>query len=173
MPTDYSSVAPEKLLERRLDYAWKYFESASAKRMQFVNFYVLLVGVLANAYLLAINQNRYLVAAAVCAFAVLCSVTFMMLDHRMLVFVNRAISVLETLEREVLFPDGETRLGPGGRTSEQLGLTRSEPDVRHAGARFLGITTVKLWVRYFVMGGAGLLFAAAGIHAGLKAVGVM
>lgn len=173
MPSDYSSVSADKLLERRLDYAWKYFESASQKRMQFVNFYVLLVGVLANAYVLAINQSKFVVAAAVCVFAVLCSVTFMMLDHRMLVFVNRALAVLETLERAVLFPDGEHRLGPAGRTNEQLGLARIEPDAQQRGARWLGITKVKLWVRYFVMGGAGLLFAAAGIHAALKAAGLI
>ena len=124
MPTDYSSIQSDKLLERRLDYAWKYFDSASQKRMQFVNYYVLLVGVLGNAYVLAINQGRFPVAVAVCLFAVVCSVTFMMLDHRMLIFVSQALSVLETLEREVLFPDGDNRLGPTGRTNEQLGLAQ-------------------------------------------------
>jgi hypothetical protein len=169
MPTDYSSIQPDKLLERRLDYAWKYFDSASQKRMQFVNYYVLLVGVLANAYVLAINQSRYAVATAVCLFAVVCSVTFMMLDHRMLIFVRRALLVLETLEREVLFPDNESRLGPAGRTNEQLGLARIEPDARHRGVRGLGVIKVKVWVRYAVMAGAGLLFAVGGIHAALKA----
>lgn len=173
MPTDYTSVPAEKLLERRLDYAWKYFDSGAQKRMQFVNFFVLVVGVLANAYVLATNQGKYVVALAVCTFGVICSLTFMVLDHRMLVFVNRALDVLETLEREVLFPDNEFRLGPAGRTNRQLGLARVEPDEHHRGTKNRMKAKLKVWVRFVMMGGAGILFAAGGIHAALKATGII
>ncbi len=128
MPTDYSGVTAEKLLERRLDYAWKYFDSAAQKRMQYVNYFVLLVGILANAYVLAIKDGKHGVALPVCLFGAACALTFMMLDNRMLQYVERANAVLESLEREVLFPDGETKVSSTGRTTEQLGLARGELD---------------------------------------------
>lgn len=175
MPTDYSSVPPEKLLERRLDYAWKYFDSAAQKRMQYVNFFVLLVGILGNAYVLAAKEDMYTVALPVCLFGVACSVTFMVLDCRMLAFVDRANAVLETLEREVLFPDGEGRMTAKGRTSEQLGFARIEPDMRATATRWhrtiCSLSKVKVWVRFVVEGGAGLAFCAGAFHAVLQLLG--
>lgn len=172
MPTDYSSVSAEKILERRLDYAWKYFDSAAQKRMQYVNYFVLLVGILANAYVLAAKDGKYAIALAVCLFGAVCAITFMMLDHRMLVFVERANSVLESLEREVLFPDGETRVTHTGRTTEQLGLARIEPDMRGTASgwqkAWYSLSKVKLWIRFVVEGGAGLAFAGGAVHAALK-----
>src|SRR6267378_4283749 len=79
MPTDYGSIPAEKLLERRLDYAWRYFDSAAQKRMQFVNYFVLLVGILANAYVLAVNQGRFAIVLGVCTFGIVCSLTFIVL----------------------------------------------------------------------------------------------
>lgn len=172
MPTDYSTVPADKLLERRLDYAWKYFDSAAQKRMQYVNYFVLLVGILGNAYVLAAKEGMYAVALPVCLFGVACAVTFMVLDCRMLAFVDRANAVLESLEREVIFPDGDGRMTAKGRTSEQLGLARIEPDMRGTGPRWQRImgslSKVKVWVRFVVEGGAGLAFCAGAVHAVLK-----
>jgi len=172
MPTDYSGVSAERLLERRLDYAWKYFDSAAQKRMQYVNYFVLLVGILANAYVLAAKEGKDAIGLAVCLFGAACAITFMMLDHRMLVFVERANSVLESLEREVLFPDGETKVTRAGRTTEQLGLARIEPDMRGGASgrqkMWHSLSKVKLWVRFVVEGGAGLAFAGGAVHAAIK-----
>lgn len=169
MATDYSGIPAEKLLDRRLDYAWKYFDSAAQKRMQYINYFVLLVGILANAYVLAARDDKFAVALAVCLFGVVCAITFMILDHRMLVFVERANTVLESLEREILFPDGYMTATRIGRTSEQLGLARIEPDQRakaSAWHRFLySLSKVKLWVRFVVEGGAAVAFTAGAIHA--------
>lgn len=168
---DKPEISHEKLLERRLEYAWKYFDSAAQKRMQFVNVFVLLSGILANGYVIAVGQHRYWQAAAICLFGVICSVTFMIMDHRMLVFVTRALLVLETIERETLFPDGYSAIGPAGARGSQLGLARSEPDDAAHGMPLRWYTKVKFWIRVMVMGGAGVLFAIAGVLAALAATG--
>ena len=168
---DTPAISPEKLLERRLDYAWKYFDSAAQKRMQFFNFFVILCGILANGFVIAVAQNRYWQAAAVCLFGVICSLTFMIMDHRMLVFVTRALSVLETIERESLFPDGYNAIGPAGKGGSQLGLARIEPDGASHGMPLRWYSKVKFWIRVMVMGGGGVLFAIGGVYAWLSAIG--
>ncbi|MCC6909693.1 MAG: hypothetical protein IT430_17290 [Phycisphaerales bacterium] len=158
----------------RLDYAWKYFDSAAQKRMQYINYFVILVGILANAYVLAAKDGEFAIALAVCLFGVACAITFMMLDHRMLVFVERANMVLESLEREVIFPDGATRVTRSGPTTEQLGLARIEPDMRSTATAWQNISyslsKVKLWVRFVVEGGAALAFGTGAIHAFINLV---
>jgi hypothetical protein len=174
---DSASLSADKLLERRLDYAWKYFESAAQKRMQYLNFYFVAVGILANAYVAALNNCLLAVAASVCLFGVATSVTFVMLDRRMLAFVDRALGVLETLEREAVFPDGYLHRGPGGAAGSQLGLARIEPDLdarRGTAPRtWHSLTKVKVWTRVVVQGGAAVAFGAGALHAILRLAGVI
>lgn len=174
MPTD-SSIGSEKLLERRLDYAWKYFDSASQRRMQFLNFFVLLVGILANAYVMALKEQLFGVAVGICGFGAACAITFIFLDCRMLTFIRQALDVLETLEREVLFPDGYKRQGPNGTTLSQLGLARLEPDTGVAEATSIwseaGRRKAKFWIQVIIQGGAAVGFSAGAIFAIAKGCG--
>lgn len=155
------------LTKLRLDYAWRYFDSASRQRMLFINYFLLSVGVLANAYVVAIKEQFYLVALYVCVFGFGSSIAFMLLDYRMTVFAVRALRILETLERQVLFPDGMVRLGPAGPTSEQLGLARTEPD--HAAHRDLEtgyfLTMVWFWIRFVIQGSAAVGFLLGLLYA--------
>ncbi len=140
-----------KLLELRLDYAWKYFESASRQRMLFLNYFLIAVGILASAYGFAIKEEIYPVAIYVCVFGLMASIGFVCFDIRMLAFVTRALNILETLEREVLFKDGYLHSKPSGVKGQQLGLARIEPDCKQS--RQVGcntghiLTKTKLWLR--------------------------
>jgi len=159
----------DRLLQQRLDYAWKYFESAAQKRMQFINFFVVLVGILANAYVAALKDKLYPAAMVVCLFGVACSITFILLDYRMLLFVDRSLSILETLEREHLFPDNYCRRLPNGDTGPQLGLARTEPDRAALGTQDKKTgafyTKVWFWVRVVVQGGAAVAFGIGAVAA--------
>lgn len=159
----------ERLLQQRLDYAWRYFDSAAQKRMQFINFFVVLVGILANAYVAALKESLHSAALGVCLFGVACSITFMFLDSRMLVFVDRSLAVLETLEREHLFPDNYCRRLPNGDAGDQLGLARTEPDKAAKGGRDKRTgafyTKVWFWVRIVVQGGAAVGFGVGAVAA--------
>jgi hypothetical protein len=153
------------LVKVRLDYAWKYFDSASNRRMQFINYYFIVVGILANALALCLRDKLYPVAVFVGIFGLVSSMAFYALDHRMLAFVNRAQKVLETIERETLFPDGYSHRGKV--PSAQLGLCRIEPDRAAVGAadRETGhlLTKVWLWIG-IVQGLAGIGFLLAIVY---------
>lgn len=155
-----------ELLKMRLDYAWNYFESAARQRMLFINYFLVAVGILASAYGLALKEELYPVACFVCVFGIVASIGFMVLDHRMLMFVLRALFVLEALERDELFPDGMTRHGPTGPIQNtQLGLARTEPDEKLAGKTPHTLSKVKHWIRLIQVCAAlgfllGLLYSA-------------
>ncbi len=154
-----------ELLKLRLDYAWKYFESAARQRMLFINYFLIAVGVLANAYGLALREELYPVAAYVCVFGMLASFAFMVLDHRMLSFVLRALDVLETLERQSIFQDGFFHVTANNEaTTQQLGLARIQPDQETTSTRGFPVK-VKFWVRCALQGSAAAGFLLGLIYA--------
>jgi hypothetical protein len=151
-----------KLTELRLDYAWKYFESASRQRMLFLNYFLIAVGILASAYGFALKEEIYLVAIYVCVFGLIASIGFIIFDIRMLAFVERALNTLETLEREDLFKDGYLHAKPSGVKGQQLGLARIEPDCKKSGdvncSTGHTLTKTKWWLRA-IEGTAAIGFA--------------
>jgi hypothetical protein len=116
----------------RLDYAWKYFDSAARQRMLFLNFFLIAVGVLGSAFGFAVKEGAYSLAVGICIFGVVVSASFIAFDMRMLAFVNRALKILETLERLTIFPDGFNGVTVSGKPGTQLGLARVEPDTEGA-----------------------------------------
>lgn len=140
-----------KLIELRLDYTWKYFESAARQRMLFLNYFLIAVGILASAYGFALKEKLYPVAIFVCFFGLIASIGFIFFDIRMLAFVERALKVLETLERQELFKDGFLHEKPSEIKGKQLGLARIEPDHKKSGHVNLNtghmLTKTKCWLR--------------------------
>ena len=132
-----------KLTELRLDYAWKYFDSAAKQRMLFLNYFLIAVGILASAYGFALKEKVYPVAIYVCLFGLIASIGFIFFDIRMLVFVKRALRILETLERQELFENGFLHEAPSDDTGQQLGLARIEPEQKTGHL----LTKTKLWIR--------------------------
>ena len=150
-----------KLIELRLDYTWKYFESAARQRMLFLNYFLIAVGILASAYGFALKEGLYYVAIYVCFFGLIASFGFIFFDIRMLAFVERALDVLETLEREELFKDGYLHNNASTEPGGQLGLARIEPDHKESGHVNLNtghmLTKTKCWLRA-IEGAAALGF---------------
>ncbi len=157
-----------KLTELRLNYTWKYFESAAKQRMLFLNYFLIAVGILASAYGFALKERMYPVSIFVCFFGLIASVGFIFFDIRMLSFVERALKVLETLERQELFKDGYLHTKPSQVKGQQLGLARFEPDHRASGRVNLNtghmLTKTKFWLR-LIEGTAAVGFIAGVIFA--------
>jgi len=88
----------------------------------------------------------------------------------MLAFVERALNILETLERQELFKDGFCYANPSGTKGQQLGLARIEPDHKKSGHVNLNtghpLTKTKFWLRA-IEGTASLGFLAGIIFATL------
>ena len=153
-----------ELQTARFDYAWKYFDSAARQRMLFFNYFLIAVSILASAIGFAWKEQLYPIVVFAGAFGCLASAAFVVFDVRMLVFVNRALRLLDWLERQWLFPDGLTASLPCEKKAQQLGLARLEPDARAAGevSHQTGCkaTKVKLWIRSVeCLAAAGFLVA--------------
>ena len=159
-----------KLTELRLDYTWKYFESAARQRMLFLNYFLITVGIFASAYGIALKERVYPVAIFVCFLGLIASIGFIFFDIRMLAFVERALKILETLERQELFKDGFCHAKPSETKGEQLGLARIEPDHKKSGHVNLNtghmLTKTKCWLRA-IEGTAAIGFLAGIIFATL------
>ena len=86
----------------------------------------------------------------------------------MLAFVERALRILETLERQGLFKYGFCHEEPSGTKGQQLGLARIEPDRRASGHVNLNtghmLTKIKFWLR-LIEGTAAVSFIAGIIFA--------
>jgi hypothetical protein len=137
-----------ELVKLQHDYAWKSHESSTQKRMQFFGFFMVAVGVLAAAYITALEKALYLPAFFVCFFGICISIASIHFDNRMSTFVKRAQLVLNTLERKTIFPDTCRTIAPAGQKGEQLGLTRLEPDTQAAeGVGRQGFILMR-WLRF-------------------------
>lgn len=147
-----------QLVHERLEYAWKYFESASARRAAFLNFFLVLTGILANAYVLSIANGLWLGAVLVSLYGALASAAFIAFDNRYLTFVNRSLRVLEHLERGHYFPDDFA-----DSEGQQLGLARIEPDESGGGRPWYA--KVKFWQRWVIYGAALVCFSFGLIYA--------
>jgi hypothetical protein len=151
----------DDLTKLRFEYAWRYFESAANQRMLFFNYFLIAVGILASAYGFALKEKFYPLAAFVSLFGLWTSFAFVAFDMRMLAFVERALDVLDTLERECIFPDGYGYHGTAisAEKKKQLGLARIEPDREAAGNMDLKtghpVTKVKVWIRSVELLAAG------------------
>lgn len=140
-----------------MDYAWKYFESASSRRASFLNFFLVLTGILANALVLSIANGLWLGGMLVGMYGAMASAAFIAFDCRYLTFVNRSLRVLAHLERQHFFPDGLVD------SDGQIGLARIEPDGRKDAVR--RIQKVKFWQRWVVYGIALACFTFGAIYA--------
>ena len=140
-----------ELQKARFDYAWKYFDSAARQRMLFFNYFLIIVGILGSAIGFAFKEQLYPLVICAGLFGALAATAFIAFDVRMLAFVNRALRILDWLERQWLFPDGLTASLPDEKKAQQLGLARIEPDARTTGnvshSNGCKATKVKWWIR--------------------------
>src|SRR5262245_44853432 len=88
------------------DYAWKWFDFHGKQRMQLFNYFLIITGILANAYVTAIDKKFTNVAVTVCILGVLQSVGFIIFDIRNRDLTGRAEKALQAFEvKTQLFAD--------------------------------------------------------------------
>lgn len=157
MARDELRASDHSLMGQRLDYAWKSFESASSRRASFFNFFLILTGILANAFVLSIANDLWLGALVVCIYGAAATAAFIAFDCRYLSFVSRSLRVLEYLERTHYFPDGFED------SDGQIGLARIEPDHGDRGPKWFA--KVKFWQRWIIYGIALFCFVLGAVYA--------
>lgn len=163
-PTNDEREVNYQLLSLRLDYTWKYFESAARQRSLFLNFFVVVVGILASAYALALEKHLFPTAIGIALYGLIACISFIFFDHRLLLFVKRGLAVLDHLECTSLFPDKYHSTRANSK-HQQLGLARVEQDATERSDRGwrsgVWYTQIWFWQRIGLQGVAALGFAVA------------
>lgn len=160
VPAHAESIAAVELLKLRSQLAWNWFEFHSRQRISMFNYFLLITGILVNGYAAAVRDRLTGMSIGICAFGFVQALCFLMIDVRSRNMIHYGESVLEKLERDVLFPDGFR--GPGAEGERQLGLRRCDEDLRE-GSRFTfhRLIKMKYWIRVmYVLAAAGFVLAA-------------
>ncbi len=71
-----------ELLKARAELAWKWFEFHANQRAVLFNWFLIVTGVLMNAYVLAVKESLFAVATTICLFGVLEAISFFVFDTR-------------------------------------------------------------------------------------------
>ena len=104
-----------ELLELRLDYAWKWFDFHARQRTTIFNFFLLTVGLIANAIVQLLVNGQFMAAGLLSTSGLFISVVYFGLDIRNSELVHWGEDILCLLERRHLFPGdfkfNTTRLG--------------------------------------------------------------
>lgn len=141
-----------EMLKIRLDFSWKWFELHANQRMSLFNYFLIITGILANAYVTAVSDNNNLFAIAICLIGFVQSIGFITFDIRSRQLTQYSEDIMEKLERDGVFPDnfGHPNINKG----KTLGLLRRDSDNKmregqNGGLLFFlkRIKKMKFWIR--------------------------
>jgi len=100
---DLKVLTKESLLNLRFDYAWKWFEYHAAQRVTMFNYFLLITGILASAYVVLLKEGLFVIGTGLAVLGTLTSIGFLFLDCRNKQLVDLGEDVLEKLERYDIF----------------------------------------------------------------------
>jgi hypothetical protein len=134
------------------DYAWKWFDFHGKQRMQLFNYFLIITGILANAYVTALDKKFFTVGAIVCFLGVLQSLAFIVFDIRSRALTERAEKALRAFEQnKQLFSGYEYN-------NENIELCLPTIDNSHQ------ITRMKYWI-WAIEGAILILFVCGAFYA--------
>ena len=96
--SDDEKSATDGLLTLRFELGWRWFALRAKQRVSMFNFFILVAGILANAYVLLIRENLAVQAAFLALVAAAVSLAFVLLDKRNKQLVDLGEDLLRTLE---------------------------------------------------------------------------
>jgi hypothetical protein len=151
------SDPPNSPQQTQFQYAWRWFSYHAKQRVNMLNYFLVGIGILANAYVVAISSKLYPVAGAIGLAGAFVSVCFLMLDVRNQALVGYAQAVLRKLEREYIFA------GENKRSDDTFGIIL----VDESGGRNRGFAAVaggrhKVFIP-LIEGVSAAVFAAAAV----------
>jgi hypothetical protein len=100
-----SQLKDEEALKLQLDYAWKWFSYHAAQRVSMFNYFLIVTGILANAYISALKDGFPWIASAIGVMGCFISFAFCRLDCRNWCLVKMGEEALEVFERYHLFTE--------------------------------------------------------------------
>jgi hypothetical protein len=153
----------------RFDYAWKWFDFQAKQRMQLFNFFLIITGILASAYISAYEKRLFSMSIAVGLIGTLQAFGFLAFDVRSRELTRYAEDVLERIEQNQLFTKSFTDDGP------LLGFMLQEKNAKmREGATGRGIwktlLKMKVWIRLIEIV-VGLVFLTGLVVASIQLAG--
>ncbi len=103
------------LTKLRFEYAWKHFEYHARQRITMFNFFLIVTGIVANAYVRILDDGLLNLATAISIIGIVISVGFFALDWRNTQLVHMGEAILNELEKDNIFKnftdDNNNQLG--------------------------------------------------------------
>lgn len=156
----------------RFEYAWRWFDGHAKQRMTMFYYYLIMVGILANAWAQAYDKKQVAVAVAISLLGIVMSVAAICFDMRNRQMLEAGEDILEKLETEEIytsaFTDGDgNQMGPF-TVDRRLGMREGQKRCLRKSA-----LKHKWWIRpiegLFALGFAlGIVLAASGSHSGAQ-----
>jgi len=99
----------DRLTELRINYAWDWWKFHAKQRTDMFNYFLLITGILANAYVSLLKDNKVIfnrLETFLCGLGALTSLGFLLLDIRNRRQIDRATTMLQSIEsNELLHAD--------------------------------------------------------------------
>ena len=92
----------EDMLKTRLDYAWGWWQFHGKQRTDMFNYYLIITGILANAYVSVWKDSPFGLGAGIAILGILASIGFVLLDIRNRQQLEAANTALEKIQNEGL-----------------------------------------------------------------------
>lgn len=112
-----------EVLKLQLDYVWKWFQYHATQRVMMFNYFLIITGIVATAYVSLLKEGNHMLAGAVGVFGLFTSVGFIFLDCRNRELVHLAERIMEKIECDTLFAGMKANTGS---TDVQLGILYRE-----------------------------------------------
>ncbi len=152
------------LLKLRYDYAWNWFNYHANQRVSMFNYFLIITGILANAYVGILKEGLLEIAAGLGGLGLFTTIGFFFLDCRNKQLVGMGEDVLEKLEREEIFT--ENFRTTKNEKEIQLGFlfreAKEEPkwELNRKGYLWANIKKHKVWIRSIEVAVAVCFFLA-------------
>ena len=117
----------------QFDYGWKYFDFHAKQRTTMFNFFILFAGMLANAYVLLLSKDFFVLSLLTAILGVLISVSFIFIDRRNEELVHIAEDILLYTEKDFLFAEQKTYEIKWPRQRDLLGRMQATNEKRKIG----------------------------------------
>jgi len=125
----------------QFEYAWRWFESSAKQRMTMFYYYLIMVGILTNAWVLAYDKRLLAVTVAISLLGIVTSVAAICFDVRNRRMAKAGEDILERLELEAIYNGNGSQIGPLS-IDRRAGMREGQK--RSIGKRLL---KHKFWIR--------------------------
>ena len=96
-------MTEQDLAAKRLDYAWGWFQFHAKQRMDMFNYFLVVTGILATAFVDLAKDGHPHLAKTLAALGAVTAVGFFVLDLRNKHLVDKSVHILKVLERRDIF----------------------------------------------------------------------